>query len=203
MPGNSEFRLTACINSPAIFSIKIRSVSYPGLTLCNFLMLGIASILMLKLQIPKERRKGSLGVHRSCSLPKILSIKSYTGKESCKSILSCTLKKKPSSSSSSGNGGKKESSHCEQTQTFSAQNFHGVLFFLPTSYTSSEEIKFRPFSVLHPNTSLLHVQKSIRHCRRFLFKMQVKKQRCVEVRTTSNKARIFCYGSMFENVFSS
>jgi len=95
MPGNSEFRLTACINSPAIFSIKIRSVSYPGLTLCNFLMLGIASILMLKLQIPKERRKGSLGVHRSCSLPKILSIKSYTGKESCKSILSCTLKKKP------------------------------------------------------------------------------------------------------------
>lgn len=75
MPGNIEFRLTACINSPAIFSIKIRSVSYPGLTPCNFLMLGIASILMLKSRIPKERRKGRLRAHRSCSLPKILSIK--------------------------------------------------------------------------------------------------------------------------------
>lgn len=112
---------------------------------------------------------------------------SYTGKEFCKSILSCTFKE--NSSLSSDNGGKKENSHCEQTQTSSAQNFHGVLFFLPTSYTSYEEIKFRPFLVLHPHTSLLCVQKSIRHCRQFLFKMQVKNQRCVEVCTTSNKAQ--------------
>lgn len=140
---------------------------------------------MLKLKIPIERRKGSLGVHRSCSLPKVLSMK-YVIHRNFANPSCLALLKKPAHHWAVAMEGRKKTATVS-TQTFSAQNFHGVLFFLPTSYTSCEEIKFRAFSVLRPHTSLLCVQKSIRHCRQFLLKIQVK--RCVEVCTTSNKAR--------------
>lgn len=35
MPGNSEFRLTAGINLPAVFSVQVPFASYLRLTPCN------------------------------------------------------------------------------------------------------------------------------------------------------------------------
>lgn len=35
MPGNSEFRLTVCINLPAVFSVQVPSTSHLRLTPCN------------------------------------------------------------------------------------------------------------------------------------------------------------------------
>lgn len=56
MPGNSEFRLTVCVNLPAVFSVRVPSTSYPRLTPYN-LSHGCNSQYSVKIKNSQIREK--------------------------------------------------------------------------------------------------------------------------------------------------
>lgn len=87
MPGNSEFRLTACINLPAVFSVQVPFASYLRLTPCNlspgcnrqYPPLKIKNSPKIKEKKKKEKksRKEHFGVRRNFYLSKILHAKHF------------------------------------------------------------------------------------------------------------------------------
>lgn len=97
----------------------------------TFLVVATVNILLLKSRIPKKRRKGSLGVHRSFYMSKRLPIKHFVPRKRISQTgpVFCAFKKPASSSPSCGDAEKKENSHQEQAQPRPAQLSHTNLWF--------------------------------------------------------------------------